>query len=108
MSELKLARTPRELRDEVEQLMRDDLIGPAGGPEEELFDAPVDQYLLGLIAPRFARWHGAAVSGDDDEESVELELQPEDELAEGGITADSPEEGTVEDRPPAVDQLIPS
>jgi hypothetical protein len=35
-------------------LIRDDLIGPIGGPEEELRDPPVDRYLLGLLAPRFA------------------------------------------------------
>ena len=36
------------------------------------------------------------------------ELLPEDGLADGGITEDFGEEGTVEDRPPAVEQLVPS
>ena len=54
MSELRLARSARELRDEMEELIRDDLIGPIGGPEEELDDAPVDRYVLGLLAPRFS------------------------------------------------------
>ena len=53
MSESRVAKTPRQLRDEVEQLIRDDLIGPLGGAEEELHDPPVDRYLLGLLAPRF-------------------------------------------------------
>jgi hypothetical protein len=109
MSEMRIAKSPRELRDEVEALIRDDLIGPLGGAEEELHDAPVDRYLLGLLAPRFALGQaasGSAASGDED--PIEADAQPEDELAGGGITADSGEEGTAEDRPPAVDQLIPS
>ena len=66
-------KTSRELRAEVEQLMRDDLIGPLGGPEEELRDPPVDQYLLGLLAPRSgsdadrpaSRANGALTLDDD-------------------------------------------
>jgi len=38
VSESRVAKTPRQLRDEVEQLIRDDLIGPLGGAEEELHD----------------------------------------------------------------------
>ena len=92
-------------------MIRDDLIGPIGGPEEELHDPPVDRYLLGLLAPRFSFGSSpgtAAGDGDEDDDSIAAEALPEDELAEGGITADLGEEGTVEDRPPAVDQLVPS
>ena len=114
MSEVRLARSARELRDELEELIRDDLIGPIGGPQEELEDAPVDRYLLGLLAPRFTfqldGGHGsprASVDGDD-EDSIAADVLPEDELADGGVTADEGEEGTAEERPPAVDQLVPS
>ncbi len=116
MSELRLARSARELRDELEELIRDDLIGPIGGPEEELEDAPVDRYLLGLLAPRFsfaARLestdHRRHPVEDDDEDPIAA-----DDVAGGRprrrrrCTADSGEEGTAEDRPPAVDQLVPS
>ena len=109
MAESRIAKSPRELRDEVEALIRDDLIGPLGGDQEELHEAPVDRYLLGLLAPRFALGQvssGSGASGDED--PIEADAQPEDELAGGGITADSGEEGTAEDRPPAIDQLIPS
>jgi hypothetical protein len=112
VSESQIARSPRELRDELEELVRDDLIGPIGGPEEQLRDPPVDRYLLGLLAPRFS--FGApppappAGGGEGDDDSIAADALPEDELAEGGTTADSGEEGTVEDRPPAVDQLLPS
>ncbi|MDP9405590.1 MAG: hypothetical protein M3O86_03170, partial [Actinomycetota bacterium] len=109
-----LKRSGRELRDEVEALIRDDLTGPAGGDEEELHDPPVDRYLLGLLAPRFtlgasSARDGASADGEDpDEDPIEADVQPDDDLADAGLAADSAEEGTAEDRPPAVDQLVPS
>jgi hypothetical protein len=113
VSEVRLARSARELRDELEELVRDDLIGPNGGPEEELEDAPIDRYLLGLLAPRFSLeldgGNGARPAPVDEEgESIAADILPEDELADGGSTADEGEEGTAEERPPAVDQLVPS
>ena len=40
------------LRDELEQLVLLDLLGPAGGPEEEVNEHSVrDRYLVGLLAP---------------------------------------------------------
>ncbi len=134
-----LSRTPRQLRDEVEQLVRDDLVGPLGGPEEELRDAPVDRYLLGLLAPRREPRAGSpartdrpvsdgatsngqgspdAASGDaaatedeeeeEDAQSAAFDALPEDELATGSETTDSGAEGKAEERPAAVDQLVPS
>jgi Helicase conserved C-terminal domain len=42
-----------QLRDELEQLVLQDLLGPAAGPEEELEEASVrDRYLVGALAPR--------------------------------------------------------
>jgi hypothetical protein len=107
MSERALTKSPRELRDELEDLIRDDLIGPTGGPEEELREAPIDRYLLGLLAPRFTT-DGSAATGEDGEQSIATERLPEDELARGAVGPDSGEEGTVEERPPAVEQLVPS
>ncbi|HYU76977.1 MAG TPA: helicase, partial [Ktedonobacteraceae bacterium] len=69
--------SPAALRDELEQLVLQDLLGPAGGPEEELDEGSVrDRYLLGMLAPR-------------DQQIVPEEL---DELA-------IPEEGSIEDGP---------
>jgi Helicase conserved C-terminal domain len=111
VSERQIAKSGRELRDEVEQLIRDDLIGPLGGPEEELHDAPVDRYLLGLLAPRFGFDvpPSSTSTGEAEEvDPIEADSQPEDPLASGSVSADSGWEGTPEDRPPAVDQLVPS
>ncbi|HEX6290939.1 MAG TPA: DISARM system helicase DrmA [Herpetosiphonaceae bacterium] len=45
--------TPAALRDELEQLVLADLLGPVGGEEEELTDRQVrDRYLVGMLAPR--------------------------------------------------------
>src|SRR3954451_12248208 len=109
MSDTRVAKTARQLRDELEQLIRDDLIGPLGGAEEELHDPPVDRYLLGLLAPRFGfdrpsvtSHDNASDHGEDAEDPIAADAQPEEALAGG--TSDSGAEGNAEDRPPAVDQ----
>lgn len=108
-----MKKTPRQLRDEVEELIRDDLIGPVGGDEEELEEAPIDAYLLGLLAPRFGAGRSIPPSTDEDAESsdndpIAADALPDDGLDEGGITSDTGEEGAAEERPPAADQLVPS
>ena len=112
MSESQLKKSPRELRDELEALIRDDLVGPIGGPEEELPEAPVDRYVLGMLAPRFRFGSSPATrsagDGDEDGDSIAFDALPEDDLADGGIMADEGEDGQAEDRPPALDQLVPS
>ena len=105
----RLERSPRELRDEVEGLIRADLVGPLGGETEELREAPADRYLLGLLAPRFG-FDGRAAHGQNaaDDGGSAADLLPEDDLAAGAVTADFGEEGSAEDRPAAIDQLVPS
>src|SRR5260221_2034708 len=45
--------SPAQLRDELERLVLLELLGPAGGPEEELDETSVrDRYLVGTLAPR--------------------------------------------------------
>ncbi|MBV9787544.1 MAG: helicase, partial [Chloroflexi bacterium] len=45
--------SPSAIRDELEQLVLADLLGPAGGEDEELTDRSVrDRYLVGMLAPR--------------------------------------------------------
>src|SRR5260370_12621150 len=67
--------SPSALRDELERLVLQDLLGPAGGPEEEIDEGSVrDRYLVGALAPR-------------DQQVLPEEM---DELA-------IPEEGSVEE-----------
>jgi hypothetical protein len=110
-TDVRLAKTGRELRAEVEDLMREDLIGPIGGPDEELPEAPIDRYLLGMLAPRFGLPLGGSSgrSSDEDEDGpIEADAQPDDDLASVAVSADVGDEGKPEEQPPAVDQLVPS
>ena len=51
--EVALLRPPSEsaLRDELERLVLLDLLGPAGGPDEEVEGNVRDRYLVGMLAP---------------------------------------------------------
>src|SRR2546425_178318 len=45
--------SPSAMCDELERLVLQDLLGPAGGPNEELGEGSVrDRYLVGMLAPR--------------------------------------------------------
>ena len=44
--------TPAALRAELERLVCRDLLGPVGGPEEEITDSVRDRYLVGMLAPQ--------------------------------------------------------
>ena len=53
MSDAFLNATSLELRAELEAMVRRDLLGPAGGPEEEVDERAVrGRYILGLLARR--------------------------------------------------------
>jgi len=50
--------TPSDLRDELTDMVVRDLLGPPGGPDEELNqyeDHAYQRYLVGMLAPRAAR-----------------------------------------------------
>lgn len=63
-----------DLREEFHKAVMDDLLGPAGGPEEEIVGSSVrDRYLLGKLAPKRVTFDAAAseeraIQGDDDTE----------------------------------------
>lgn len=80
------------LRKEFEDLIRRDLLGPAGGEQEIVTEQSVrNRYLLGMLAPL---------------KRIEEEEEPLDELADG--SADSVEEGTAEPSTPANRSVSPS
>jgi hypothetical protein len=104
-----IRKTGGDLRDEVEQLMRDDLVGPAGGPDEEVWpEAPADRYILGVLAPRFSPAALSRPGPESDEPPQAADAVPDDALAVGGAERTSSEEGTADERPPAAEQLVPS
>ncbi|MBL8808535.1 MAG: hypothetical protein JNM43_00035 [Planctomycetaceae bacterium] len=52
MSESNLVRTsPQSIRDELDHLVRRELLGPFDGPDEEIDDQPTIRYLVGMLAP---------------------------------------------------------
>lgn len=86
-------RTPSDLRDELTDMVVRDLLGPAGGPDEELNqyeDHAYQRYLVGMLAPK-----GSEIAGG--------EL---DELAAGD--GDEGEEGAPESGVPAGSTYFPS
>ncbi len=83
--------TDYEIRAKLEKAILNDLLGPAGGEEEELDEDNVsDRYLVGLLAPQQRR----------------INLEQEDELAVAGIG--TAEEGSTEVSVPPKETMFPS
>lgn len=85
-----LAPRPRRVRAELEDLVEKELLGPRGGPDEEVTERLQDRYLVGMLAPRNKRIRAA-------------EMDP---LAEDG--AGSVEDGATDDPALPADSLAPS
>src|SRR5690349_9970176 len=80
------------LRQELEDLIRRDLLGPAGGEQETITEQSVrNRYLLGMLAPL---------------KVIEVDEEPFEELADG--SEDNAEEGTAEPSTPAKHGVAPS
>ena len=81
--------SPAAIREEFERLIIDDLLGPAGGPEEVLPTLPVprDRYLVGLLAPKASYVSPSRFDA---------------------ATAAEPSGGTSEDHVASPPQLVPS
>jgi hypothetical protein len=71
--------TPAAIRDELTDMVIRDLLGPAGGPEEELNrheDHAYGRYLVGMLAPKSSEISGgelddlATTGGDEGEEGA--------------------------------------
>ena len=80
------------LRQELEDLIRRDLLGPAGGEQETITEQSVrNRYLLGMLAPL---------------KVIEVDEEPFEELADS--SEDNAEEGTAEPSTPAKRGVEPS
>src|SRR3954454_15380064 len=101
MGELsRVALSDMQLRSRLFGMVVNDLLGPAGGPEEEITERNVhDRYLVGVLAPRRGsdgplfdtkKTTTAKDDGDEDEDTPSIP----DELAEGGD--DSVDDGTTD------------
>ncbi len=84
-----VAKTPSDVRNELTDMVIRDLLGPAGGSEEELNqyeDHAYQRYLVGMLAPK-----GSEVAG---EALDELATGDGDEGEEGGTESGVPAGGT--------------
>ena len=91
-----------QLRAKLEEMVFNDLLGPASGKVEELDERTVrDRYLVGVLAP--GRQGVPAASEEPDDE--EIPMIP-DELPEGG--ADSLDDGSAEQDVSVVQSHFPS
>lgn len=75
-----------QLRAELETLVLKDLLGPAGGPEEELEEKGRDRYLVGLLAP------GRLQADPDPDEH--LDTAEQEEISRPGGASGSSEDGS--------------
>ncbi len=85
--------TPSDIRDELNQMVVRDLLGPAGGPDEELGqyeDHAYQRYLVGMLAPK----------------DSQIDRGEQDEIGTGG--GNEGEEGTPESGVPAGGTYYPS
>src|SRR5438876_6598422 len=83
--------SPTQIRAELEDAVVRDLLGPAGGPEEEVDETSVrERYLVGMLAPR----------------RQVLTQQEFDDLAVGG--EDDGEQGTADVGAPQATTMFPS
>ncbi len=111
---LKPSVSPLRLRDELESMVVQELLGP-GSVDEELVEAPGIRYFVGVLAPR-KRPRGPVppapltrqTPGDEDDEESADSGEPVDggELALGG--RDSSQDGTTDPVPAQDRALTPS
>ena len=94
-----------QLRAELESMVLGDLLGPAGGEDEELTERTVrDRYLVGVLGPS----RPGTTTASPPAEGVEDEDAPliPDELSEGG--SDTADDGTTDADTPVAQAFLPS
>ena len=81
-----------EIREEFVDMIRRELLGPAGGPEEIISEPTVrDRYALGLLAPR-----NATEVPDPEDERGPLPTDETDTVEEGYTEGELPGFGAVD------------
>lgn len=94
-----------QLRSELEEMVVGDLLGPAGGENEELTERTVrDRYLVGVLAPSRPASKSEAPPVDE-EEDEDIPVIP-DELSEGG--SDPVDDGATDADTPVTQAFLPS
>ncbi len=118
--------SPLAMRDLIEEMAIKEMLGPAGGEEEEVDERIRDRYLIGILAPRQSEsgeWGAATVDSrgaafvqedgegyDEDDADEPGDLPPGDELAIEGIGngSASGDDGPTERSAPQAKAIFPS
>ncbi len=83
--------SPLKMREMLEEMAVKELLGPVGGDEEEVSERIRDRYLVGILAPRRRAEDSEdaepapATQQDEDDDYVEGDFPPGDELAIEGV-----------------------
>tara|TARA_R110001583_G_scaffold149227_1_gene301143 strand:+ start:8389 stop:12432 length:4044 start_codon:yes stop_codon:yes gene_type:complete len=102
------------VRELLQLAVKDDLLGPANGPNEQIFDMSVrDRYLVGRLAPLDATEKGGEFgidgSGDEDEVPEDLVVKAQAGKVDSSANGVKPEPDATEEVDAASNQsLIPS
>jgi len=102
------------VRELLQLAVKDDLLGPANGPYEQILDMSVrDRYLVGRLAPLDATEKGGEFgidgSGDEEEEPEDLIVKSQAGKTDSSISSIKPEPDASEEVDAASNQsLIPS
>ncbi len=95
-----------KIREEFRQMFVGDLLGPAEGEHEKVYEPNVrNRYLVGVLAPRHPLEEGLFAAGKEDEGEEDVPVIP-DELSEGG--ADSIDDGKTDKDVPVAYARFPS
>src|SRR2546429_625888 len=81
--------SPIEIRAELEKMVIKDLLGPAGGPDEELDqreDRVRERYLVGMLAPRKTVLPGETIDSLGTSDSDDVETGASEAPASGSDT----------------------
>src|SRR2546427_7794639 len=73
--------TPSAIRDELTAMVVNDLLGPAGGPDEELDqreDRVTGRYLVGMLAPKSTPVEASGQDALGTDEADDPEVGPSD------------------------------
>lgn len=76
-------------RDELSQLLVDDLVGPAGGPEEVIDDEPITRYVAGILYPAGGGWRASgtadAAQDVDEDDGYDEVVNPDPAVAMANV-----------------------
>src|SRR5688572_17404436 len=76
-------------REQLSDLLIADIVGPAGGEEEVIDDAPITRYVAGILYPAGGGWQHAgivdAAQNDDEDDGYDEAVTPDPAVAMANV-----------------------